>query len=62
MASEPSAGALGDDAFLSGQITDAQARLNVTNLVLGNQASDQPWAVAATVDVVRRRNVTRAIW
>jgi general secretion pathway protein K len=40
LASDPSAGALGDDAFLSGQITDAQARLNVTNLVLGNQASE----------------------
>jgi general secretion pathway protein K len=40
LASDPSAGALGDDAFLSGRITDAQARLNVTNLILGNQASE----------------------
>lgn len=40
LASDPSASALGDDAFLSGQITDAQARLNVTNLILGNQISE----------------------
>jgi len=31
---------LGDDAFLSGQITDAQARLNITNLIVGNQISE----------------------
>ncbi len=32
-------GALGDDVFLSGQITDAQARLNISNLIAGNQVS-----------------------
>lgn len=32
--------ALGDDVFLSGQITDAQARLNISNLIVGNQVSE----------------------
>lgn len=43
LAIDPTAGAAGtfdDDAFLSGQITDAQARLNVSNLILGNQISE----------------------
>lgn len=31
---------LGDDAFLSGQITDAQAQLNLANLVIGNRVSE----------------------
>ncbi len=31
---------LGEDAFLSGQITDAQARLNIANLVVGNRVSE----------------------
>lgn len=31
---------LGDDTFLSGQITDAQARLNIANLIVGNQISE----------------------
>ena len=30
----------GDDAFLSGQITDAQSRLNVMNLVVGGKVSE----------------------
>ncbi len=32
--------AFADNAFLSGQITDAQARLNVANLVVGNKVSE----------------------
>lgn len=40
LALEPGAGALGDHAFLSGQITDAQSRLNVANLIVGNRASE----------------------
>lgn len=39
LAMEPGDGALGDDVFLSGQITDAQARLNISNLIVGNQVS-----------------------
>lgn len=31
---------LGDDAFLSGHIVDAQARLNVSNLIVGNRVSE----------------------
>ncbi len=31
---------LGENAFLSGQITDAQSRLNVANLVVGNRVSE----------------------
>jgi len=31
---------LSEDAFLSGQITDAQARLNLANLVIGNRVSE----------------------
>lgn len=31
--------AFADNAFLSGQITDAQARLNVANLIVGNKVS-----------------------
>ena len=40
LAMDPGASELGDDAFLSGQITDAQARLNITNLIVGNQVSE----------------------
>jgi general secretion pathway protein K len=40
LAMERGGSELGDDAFLSGQITDAQARLNITNLIVGNQVSE----------------------
>lgn len=40
LAMEPGSGALGDHAFLSGQITDAQSRLNVANLIVGNRVSE----------------------
>lgn len=40
LAMEPGTSDLGDDAFLSGQITDAQARLNVSNLIVGNRVSE----------------------
>jgi len=40
LAIEPGNSDIGDSAFLSGQITDAQARLNVTNLILGNKVSE----------------------
>lgn len=40
LALEPGTGALGDHAFLSGQITDAQSRLNVANLVVGSRISE----------------------
>lgn len=40
LAMEPGNTDLGDDAFLSGQIVDAQARLNVSNLIVGNQVSE----------------------
>ncbi len=33
--------AFADNAFLSGQITDAQARLNITNLIVGNKVSER---------------------
>ena len=39
LAMDPGDSSLGDDVFLSGQITDAQARLNISNLILGNQVS-----------------------
>lgn len=39
LAMEPGDSSLGDDVFLSGQITDAQARLNVSNLIVGNEVS-----------------------
>lgn len=41
LALEPGASALGDHAFLSGQITDAQSRLNVANLIVGNLVSER---------------------
>ncbi len=41
LAIEPGNTELGDDAFLSGHITDAQARLNVGNLVVGNRVSER---------------------
>jgi general secretion pathway protein K len=37
---EPGNTDLGDNAFLSGQIVDAQARLNVNNLIVGNRVSE----------------------
>jgi len=40
LAMEPGTSDLGDDAFLSGHITDAQARLNVSNLIVGNRVSE----------------------
>ncbi len=40
LAMEPGTTELGEDAFLSGQITDAQARLNVANLIVGNRVSE----------------------
>lgn len=40
LAMEPGDSALGDDVFLSGQIVDAQARLNVSNLIVGNRVSE----------------------
>jgi len=40
LAMDPGDSALGDDVFLSGQITDAQARLNISNLIAGNQVSE----------------------
>lgn len=40
LAMDPGDSALGDDVFLSGQITDAQARLNISNLIVGNQMSE----------------------
>lgn len=40
LAMEPGNTDLGDNAFLSGQIVDAQARLNVNNLIVGNQVSE----------------------
>jgi general secretion pathway protein K len=39
LAMDPGDSALDDDVFLSGQITDAQARLNVSNLIVGNEVS-----------------------
>jgi len=47
LAIDAGAEAVGDDAFLSGQITDAQARLNITNLILGNQISEPDRAAFA---------------
>ena len=41
LALEPGNTELGDDVFLSGHITDAQARLNVGNLVVGNRVSER---------------------
>jgi len=40
LAMEPGTSDLGDDTFLSGHITDAQARLNVNNLIVGNRVSE----------------------
>lgn len=40
LAIEPGNSDIGDSAFLSGQITDAQSRLNVTNLILGSKVSE----------------------
>lgn len=40
LAMEPGNTDLGDGAFLSGHITDAQARLNVSNLIVGNRVSE----------------------
>ncbi len=40
LALDPGATELADNAFLSGQITDAQARLNVTNLIVGKAVSE----------------------
>ena len=41
LAIEPGNTELGDDAFLSGHITDAQARLNLGNLIVGNRVSER---------------------
>ena len=40
LAMDASNTAFADNAFLSGQITDAQARLNVSNLIVGNKVSE----------------------
>lgn len=40
LAMEPGNTDLGDDVFLSGHIVDAQARLNVSNLIVGNRVSE----------------------
>ncbi len=41
LAMEPGTTDLGEGAFLSGNITDAQARLNVSNLIAGSQVSER---------------------
>lgn len=40
LAMEPGSTDLGDSVFLSGEIVDAQARLNVSNLIVGNRVSE----------------------
>ncbi len=47
LAMDRSDSSLGEDAFLSGQISDAQARLNISNLVLGKQISEPDRAAFA---------------
>lgn len=47
LAMDRSDSGLGEDAFLSGQISDAQARLNISNLILGNQVSEPDRAAFA---------------
>ena len=41
LAMAPGDNDLGDAAFLSGQITDAQARLNLSNLIVGSRVSER---------------------
>jgi general secretion pathway protein K len=40
LAMDPGETTLDDDVFLSGQIQDAQARLNIANLIVGNRVSE----------------------